>query len=94
MEDLLPSTKKTIDLIWRICCLQAENLKSFDIFPLNLIKNGTLHVIMGLNPLATLLGPSWSPLGANFPPFGGPLGGAFGGHFSLIFGFLRKKPSK
>ena len=68
--------------------------QNFSLFPLNLIKNATLHGIKGLNPLGTLLGPSWGPLGANLPSFWGPLGEHFGGHFSLIFGFLRKKPSK
>ena len=68
--------------------------QNFSLFPLNLIKNATLHGIKGLNPLGTLLGPSRGPLGTNLAPSWGPLGEHFGGHFSLFFGFSCQKPSR
>ena len=79
--------------------------QNFSLFPLNLIKNATLHGIKGLNPLGTLLGPSQGPLGTllgpsqgplgtNLAPSWGPLGEHFGGHFSLFLGFLSEKASR
>ena len=69
-------------------------LTIFYIFQWNLTKKGTLHIMMGLNPLGTLLGPSWGPFGANLATFGGPLGNHFGAHFWLFLGFLSEKASR